>query len=278
MLGSEYGMGFTPMAGEPSLYRKAFVLDGVASEILVGQYVDDCMLAASSQSVLGWFLTQLGDRFPVNPNSSGLISLSDPGFILSMHVHYDMQTGTLKLNQLASIEALAKKFNLTDPKTSLHKVKNCLPLHPDDNMPKLDVEEKPGLSKVYLSMIGSCLHISQVSRPDIAYAVGVLARHASTPGEVHMSAARDLITCLFATRHWSIQYTRTKDSGNKTRLYEHGTFEKNNAAIEAQRVRSIEERLVASTPEFFPNSPDTYMDANLAGERLPASPHQGSLL
>ena len=137
MLNEEtHHMGFSAMTGEPNVYRKVFEIDGKPQEIIVGQYVDDCLVATSSDEALQWYLKGLNKRFPVNPNSSGYIRKDDPGFILSMHVHYDVDKGVLRLNQLRSIEALAAKFKLNDPKLC-----RTLPLAVADDLPKLTSDE-----------------------------------------------------------------------------------------------------------------------------------------
>ena len=110
----------------------------------------------------------------------------------------------------------------------------------------------------YLSVVGSCLHISQVSRPDISYAVGVLARHSSTPGAAHMDAAINLVNYLYNSRDLYIEYSRSDSGGNDPQVYEKGE------AVPLRR--TMEERLVASTPKESPNSPDIFIDADFAGD------------
>jgi len=269
MIDPKYNMNFTAMTGEQNLYRCCVNLNGIAEEIFVGQYVDDCLLAASSQTVLTWFLDALKARFPVNPKSSGFISPDDPGLILSMHVYYDMETGTLKFNQLQSVEALAKKFQLNDAQQQ-----RALPIGTDDNLPKLTEPESKVILKDYMSIVGSCLHIAQVSRPDIAYAVGVLSRHCCAPGQIHLNAALDLVKYLYSTRHLSIQYHSSDSGGNSPQVFEHGYFPgQKTENVEAQQqpavpaTRSIEDRLIADVPTPHPNEPITFMDANLGGDR-----------
>jgi len=109
MTGSKYDMGFRPMTGEPNLYRKSFEIEGEKAELYVGQYVDDCLVAASSTKALDWFMERISDRFPINPSSSGFVTSEEPGLLLSMHVKYDRDAGLLSFNQLSAIEALAKK-------------------------------------------------------------------------------------------------------------------------------------------------------------------------
>jgi hypothetical protein len=244
----KFNMGFKQFTGEPNLYRKVFTLNGKKEEILIGIYVDDCLIAASSEEARRWYMDRLSKRFPVNEKSSGLITVDDPGLVLSMNVRYNKDEGKLQLDQQQSIDLLAKKFKMTDQS----KIKS-LPLPSEFNLPKLKTAEVS--QKEYLSIIGSCLHISQVSRPDIAFAVGVLSRHSATPGKVHMEAALNLVSYLYNTKHFCIQYDKNI-SNNQVVMYEN-----------ASKKKSIEERLKASVPVETLNGTDMYCDADYAGDK-----------
>lgn len=248
----EYEMGFTALTAEPNLYRKTFNLNGKEEEVLVGVYVDDCIVAASSEEARQWFLTRLSKRFPVNQKSTGLISFEDPGRILSMHVRYDVARGILEFDQREAIEALAKKFEVEKDKP-----KN-LPIGHAIELQKLSKNEVD--TSEYMSIIGSCLHIAQVSRPDISFAVGALARHSATPGKQHMECARDLINYLYNTREFFIGYKRLETSTNQEPwIYQSSNFPSR---------RTIEERLEASVPEPCANGTDMYCDADYAGDKV----------
>ena len=247
------------MTGEQNLYRKVLVKDGVTHEL----YVDDCLIAASSQWILDWFLDRLKKRFPVNPSSSGQITVDNPGLLLSMNVTYDQPKGILRFDQRRAIEALATKLQL-----DLTKCYRLLPIASSTDLPKLDSAEISSID--YLSVIGSCLHISQVSRPDCAYAVGVLSRHSATPGQVHMNAAHNLVRYMYHTRFWCIQYTRTL-SDDEPAIFSGAYnpncdpiihFDKDAVALHPSiSPRSIEDRLVSGTPNMVPNVPIVYCDA-----------------
>ena len=247
----KYNMGFQELTGEPNIYRKTFTLNGKDVEILLSSYVDDLIICSSSEEARLWFMKNLENRFPINQKSSGVITKDEPGFALSMHIRYDRERGILQFDQLGAIEALAAKFRVMDlkPKSMPITQNVILPKHKDASEYVDPIE--------YLSIIGSCLHIAQVSRPDIAYAVGVLSRHSATPGVEHMEAALNLVNYLYYTRQLYIQYERSED-GNNPEIYERGS--------PIERAKTIEERLVASEPEASPNSPDFYTDADYAGD------------
>ena len=192
-------------------------------------------------------MSQLEARFPVNPKSTGVISFDSPGLVLSMQVRYDRARGILQFDQRASIQALAAKYGVMDLKPK------SMPITPAVDLPKL-AEAEVDINE-YLSIVGSCLHIAQVSRPDTAYTVGVLSRHSQTPGRQHMEAAINLVNYLYTTQYHFIQYTRSAN-GNNPQIYEK----------DWSRRKSIEERLQASQPEGVPMSADTYVDADYAGD------------
>ncbi len=111
-------------------------------------------------------MSRLEARFPVNPKPTGVISFDSPGLVLSMQIRYDRNKGLLQFDQRSSITSLAEKYGVKDLK------RRTMPITSAVDLPKLAVAEVD--PNEYLSIIDSCLHISQVSRPDITYAVGVL--------------------------------------------------------------------------------------------------------
>jgi len=56
--------------------------------------------------------------------------------------------------------------------------------------------------------VGALLYLSLTARPDIAQCVGVLSRFMSCPGEAHVTAAKQVIKYLYATKDHGITYTR----------------------------------------------------------------------
>jgi len=243
----EYKMEFTQFTGEPNMYRKQFELNGRQEEIILGLYVDDLVIGSSSEEARLWFMQRLESRFPVNAKSTGVISFESPGLVLSMRVRYDQKRGILQIDQQPAIESLARRYGVFD----MHP--KSMPIAAAVELPKLAVAEID--QNEYLSIVGSCLHIAQVSRPDISYAVGVLSRHSATPGQQHWEAAVNLVNYLYNSRELFIQYTRSA-AGNVPEVFEK----------DWSRRKSIEERLRASKPDSSPYSPDLYIDSDYAGD------------
>jgi len=81
----------------------------------------------------------------------------------------------------------------------------------------------------YLSVVGSLLHIANCVRCDVAYAVGVLARHAAHPGQSHVRAAKRVLMYLYRTRDLGITYSRDVSKSKKELvMFERGEHPLNN--------------------------------------------------
>jgi hypothetical protein len=251
----KWKMGFKSLTGEPNMYYKEWMLDGRLERIYICCYVDDTVIASSSRKARQWLMSRMEKRFPVNAKSTGLITYETPGLILSMNVRYDLKRGILEFDQKSAIEALAARVGVQSLKPRTMPITSSVVL---PKLPRAEVDQTE-----YLSLVGAILHICQVSRPDCAYAIGVLSRHSSTPGHVHMEAARSLVSYMYQTRDLRIRYVRSS-TANQPFIYEKG----GRVPDRPKKPVTIEERLVASTPVPVPNQPDLYADADFGGDPI----------
>jgi hypothetical protein len=90
---------------------------------------------------------------------------------------------------------------------------------PDPFDPELDESG----SKAFQQMVGCLNYISQVTRPDVAYAVSQLARVMFRPRQRHMQAARHCISYLLSTRTLGITYTA--EAGSVLQAYTDSDFQ-----------------------------------------------------
>ena len=159
-----------------------------------------------------WIMAQLRARFTLQDLETG-----DIEFILSMAIRRDREAGTLTLNQQQAIEKIAEKMEITN-KNSIDTAMVATPL-----VKLAEPETDPSVVNwPYLETVGSLLHISQCTRPDIAYAVGSLARHSTTLGKQHIRAAKRCVQYLYNTRELCIRYSADHDNNdvNEPEVYE----------------------------------------------------------
>ena len=61
-------------------------------------------------------------------------------------------------------------------------------------------------SKPYAEAVGTLMYIAIATRPDIAYAIGVLSRFSSNPGIAHWKAVQHLFRYMQATKDLKLTY------------------------------------------------------------------------
>ena len=105
-------------------------------------------------------------------------------WFLGFQIKHDSKAKTLSINQHAYVESLAENFRLT----------NAKPVHmPMDPNVHFSIEQCPSMPNQsawmqgvpYIEAIGSVLWPAVVSRPDIAFAIGILSQFVQNPGSVH---------------------------------------------------------------------------------------------
>jgi hypothetical protein len=202
--------GYESILGDPCLFKKTLPDGRVA---LVCCYVDDLVVGVPDAEMMETFLAELRERFDVKEGEGQPVD-----WLLGMAVSQDIDRGTIRISMemmirklaegLLTEEELARSKSVRTPmlKTPLLKETEC-------TVSKDEFD--------YLSVVGSLLHIANCVRCDISYAVGVLSRHAATPGPAHVKAAKRVVMYLFNTLTLGITYRRP-DTGVRTEpvLYE----------------------------------------------------------
>ena len=75
-----------------------------------------------------------------------------------------------------------------------------------------EIEVNPGTHKhrmnFYQKIMGGCIFVNNVARPDISYAMNVLTRHMHNHSQKHLDVALDLVRYLACTEDLGIVYSR----------------------------------------------------------------------
>src|SRR4051794_13012867 len=80
-------------------------------------------------------------------------------------------------------------------------------LHLDTSMAATTPEDISHMKNIpYLSAVGAIMYLAVTTRPDIAYAAGVLARFNSNPGVAHWKAVKHLLRYLKGTMDLKLVY------------------------------------------------------------------------
>ena len=79
----------------------------------------------------------------------------------------------------------------------------------DPFRPKEDDEEMLGPEVPYLSAIGALMYLANCTRPDIAFAVILLARFSSSPTRRHWNGIKHILRYLQETADLGLFYSKT---------------------------------------------------------------------
>eukprot|EP00731_Ephydatia_muelleri_P022268 Em0014g859a len=126
---------------------------------------------------------------------------------LGMRICYNLNNQVISIDQEKYIEDLLEKF-------SMHNCKPvATPLIPNSTVNK----EEPDISldqhdvTKFQELIGGLMYLVTCTRPDIAAAVGELARVMSQPSKLHWSAAKHVLRYLKGTKGLSLTYGNARD-------------------------------------------------------------------
>ena len=135
-------------------------------------------------------------------------------WFLGFEIKRDRKSRTLSINQRAYIESMVEKFRLTGSKrTSTPMEANTL--FTKSQSPSTPTQEARMKGVPYSEAIGSVLWPTVVSRPDTAYAVGILSQFMQNPGLAHWEGLKRVISYLGSTKDLWLTF-----GGNKHTLLE----------------------------------------------------------
>ena len=146
-------------------------------------------------SVNGWLQKQLDMK-----------DLGETNYILGIKLLRDWKNKVLALSQALYIDKILARFSMEDSK------KGTLPFMHGDHLSKEQspktLEQKECMSRIpFASAVGSLMYAMLCTRPDICYAVGIVSRYQSDPGEEHWIAVKHIINYLRRTRDYMLVYS-----------------------------------------------------------------------
>ena len=176
--------------------------------ILLSLYVDDGACATNSEVFYKEFIAALQAKY----------QLSDQGKLewhLGMKFTQDLRTGTIKIDQKAYIDAVLKRFDMSDAN------ERDTPLEPKVRLSKADCPAVPDkkVVKAYQQLVGSLMYIACATRPDIAYAVNTCAQFMTNPGPRHIEAAKHVLRYLKGTKDVGITYSKQTNESMANKLF-----------------------------------------------------------
>jgi len=168
-------MGFSQSKSDPCIY-----ISGGEDTFYIGVYVDDMILAGKDKAKMKNVKEELSSKFDVK-------DLGKLSYFLGMSIIQNQEEKETWIGQPAYTAKLLSKMGMSDCKA----VKTSV--DPGNHLMKTAEDEEAIDQPLYQSVVGSLMYLATCTRPDIAYAVGMLARFTSKPNRSHWVAAKRVL-------------------------------------------------------------------------------------
>ena len=198
--------GFRDAEYTPGLYVAS---DGRS---MVGTYVDDCLIAAESTSLLDEITHMISSKFSIKTVAVMQDDIFDAD-ILGIDLRYDRKRGTVSLSLETYIETMVKTFygDIVNTK-KVTEVPHVSTYDLNPLTEPLDLSEnelKKGI-KGLQEKLGRLNYIRTHGRPDIEFAVGKIARYVLYPHKQVINAVNKIIRYLYWTKDRPLIFRREK--------------------------------------------------------------------
>eukprot|EP00882_Tetradesmus_deserticola_P012471 GHRQ01013216.1.p1 GENE.GHRQ01013216.1~~GHRQ01013216.1.p1 ORF type:complete len:372 (+),score=127.55 GHRQ01013216.1:381-1496(+) len=188
-------LGFKPSEADPSL----FIQTNKNSNTYLLTYVDDILIAAPDTATVQQIKDSLMTAFDAR-------DLGETNHYLGINIIRDRGSGTIKLSQELMITKMIEQYGQTDARTLTTPLSPSIKLSAGEGDP-LDTATYP-----YSQLVGKLMYLMVCTRPDIAYAVGALARYMSKPLMTHWQAAKGVVRYLAGTSKHGLTFGTSKDT------------------------------------------------------------------
>ena len=174
--------------------------------ILVLIYVDDLVLAAAEREDIGWIKNCLAKAFEMT-------DLGELSTFLGLEITRDRSKGLLTLGQHQYIDRILQRHGMQDARPCL------TPLAPNTRLPATtEPDPTPTTNKevsleLYQSAVGSLMYAMLGTRPDLAYAVGLVSQFNHSPKWEHWVAVKRIFRYLVGTKGYTLEYGSSNASG-----------------------------------------------------------------
>ncbi|KAI1674084.1 Pol protein [Pyrenophora tritici-repentis] len=165
-----------------------------SDHLIVFFYVDDIVVLVHPLNMNAYqvFKQQLLSTYDIR-------ELGELKWFLGIRVIREELTRSIYLIQDSFIDKIATKFDL--------KLNGRYPDVPLKENHLLPLAEEPSAARThrYQQLVGSLAYISTSTRPDVARAHSILARHLQNPGQKHIYAAQHVWRYLIGTKNLAIR-------------------------------------------------------------------------
>ena len=172
-----------------------FIKKTTSGFVIIAVYVDDLNIIGTDKEIIETTI-YLKEEFEMK-------DLGKTKYCIGLQIEH-LQNGIF-VHQSIYTKKVLKRFNMDKANPlSTPMVVRSLNVENDPFRPCEDNEEIVGPEIPYLSAIGALMYLANCTRPDIAFAVNLLARFSSSPTRRHWNGIKHIFRYLQGTIDWII--------------------------------------------------------------------------
>ena len=186
--------GFTMIDEDNCVYTKR----SKGKFVIMSLYVDDILIAGNDKSFVMEIKAWLSSNFEMK-------DMGEAAYILGVKISRNRSKKLLSLSQETYIKKILERFSMQDCKSLDSPVSKCDALSLE-MCPKTQKEIDQMRKVPYANAVGSLMYAMMCTRPDICYAVGMVSRYQSNPGQGHWKAVKRVLRYLKGTTDYALCY------------------------------------------------------------------------
>lgn len=186
-------IGFKQGNADPCVYTRSADVTTI-----IAVYVDDLIMMSETTQEMVRVKGLLSDRFKMK-------DMGELHYCLGIAIEQCEHRQSLLIHQSLFIQKILAKYKMSEANTV------ATPADLSVRLVKNDGLSKPVDQGHYQAMVGSLLYAAIATRPDIAQAVGVVAKFSSNPDSSHLTAVKRIYRYLKGSVNLGLRYTKQVD-------------------------------------------------------------------
>ncbi len=179
--------------------------------VLVIVWVDDVLLCGDPRCTKE-LLDHLEMKFPMRREK--------PGSFLGVRIHREEDTGQVNIDQSRYIRDALTKYGMEECKTRSVPAVDDPALFTKAGQEGVGTREHRERVEAYRGILGTLIHLTLWTRPDLAFIIGAMARHCSNPTELHLTVTRGILRYLRGSVDCSLSYGVTDRTDQLMAFYD----------------------------------------------------------
>lgn len=186
--------GFRPLVHAESVFRST----APSPLVLIVIYVDDILVISHDKKAVNQVEALLSSLYTIK-------DLGDAEYFLGVKI--ERSPSRIKLTQTSYINSMLERYGMSDSKPAPTPM--VQPVDLMATLPTSDANLEAMKSVPFREAIGSLLYLAVRTRPDIAVAVSILAKHSNAPGRSHWEAVKRIMRYLKQSSEQGLVYTKS---------------------------------------------------------------------